>query len=94
MGLTGPNSGHQPGLLISPGVSRGVSIFVPFPARDHLLSLARGHFPIFKAINVGPTPHLVFLVGTSTSGGVFWGVCGLIMILGSLSANGWGCVPV
>ena len=37
---------------------------------------------------------LVFLVGTSTSGGVFWGVCGLILILGSLSANGWGCVPV
>ena len=37
---------------------------------------------------------LVFLVGTSTSGGVFWGVCGLIMFLGSLSANGWGCVPV
>ena len=37
---------------------------------------------------------LDFLVGTSTSGGVFWGVCGLIMILGSLSANGWGCVPV
>ena len=36
---------------------------------------------------------LVFLVGRSTSGGVFWGVCGLIMILGSLSANGWGCVP-
>ena len=37
---------------------------------------------------------LVFLVGTSTSGGVFWGVCGLIMILGSLSADGWCCVPV
>ena len=37
---------------------------------------------------------LVFLVGPSMSGGVFWGVCGLIMILGSLSANGWGCVPV
>ena len=37
---------------------------------------------------------LVFLVGMSTSGGVFWGVCGLIMILGSLSTNGWGCVPV
>ena len=36
---------------------------------------------------------LVFLVGTYTSGGVFWGVCDL-MILGSLSANGWGCVPV
>ena len=37
---------------------------------------------------------LVFLVGTSTSGGVFWGVCGLIMILGSLSADGCGFVPV
>ena len=37
---------------------------------------------------------LVFLVGRSTSGGVFLGVCGLIMILGSLSANGCGCVPV
>ena len=36
---------------------------------------------------------LVFLVGTSMSGGVFWVVCCLIMILGSLSANGWGCVP-
>ena len=28
------------------------------------------------------------------SSGVFWGFCELIMILGSLSANGWGCVPV
>ena len=37
---------------------------------------------------------LVFLVGRSTSGGVLWGVCKLIMILGSLSANGCGCVPV
>ena len=37
---------------------------------------------------------LVFLVGRSMSGGVFLGVCDLIMILGSLSANGWGCVPV
>ena len=37
--------------------------------------------------------HLVFLVGRSVSGGVFWGVCDII-ILGSLSANGWGCVPV
>ena len=27
-------------------------------------------------------------------GGVFWGVCELSMILGSPSANGWGCVPV
>ena len=38
--------------------------------------------------------NLVFLVGRSMSHGVFGGVCGLIMILGSLSANGWGCVPV
>ena len=37
---------------------------------------------------------LVFLVGRTTSGGVFQGVCDLIMILGSLSANGWSCVPV
>ena len=37
---------------------------------------------------------VVFLVGRTTSGGVFWGVCDLIMILGSLSANGWGCDPV
>ena len=37
---------------------------------------------------------LVFLVGRSTSGRVFWGFSGLIMILGSLSANGLGCVPV
>ena len=37
---------------------------------------------------------LVFLVGRTMSGVVFWGVCELIMILGSLSANGWGCVPV
>ena len=37
---------------------------------------------------------LVFLVGRTVSSGVFWGVCDLIMILGSLSASGWGCVPV
>ena len=37
---------------------------------------------------------LVFLVDRTTSSRVFWGVCGLIMILGSVSANGWGCVPV
>ena len=36
---------------------------------------------------------LVFLVGRTASGGVLWVVCDLIMILGSLSANGWGCVP-
>ena len=38
--------------------------------------------------------ELVFLVGRSVSGGVFWAVCELSMILGSLSANRWGCVPV
>ena len=37
---------------------------------------------------------LVFLVGRTVSSGVFWGVCDLIMILGSLSANEWGYVPV
>ena len=37
---------------------------------------------------------IVFLVGRTTSGGMFWGVCDLVMISGSLSANGWGCVPV
>ena len=37
---------------------------------------------------------LVFLVDRTASGGVFWGVSDLIMILPSLSANGWGCVPV
>ena len=32
--------------------------------------------------------------GRAVSGGVFSGVCELRMILGSLSANGWCCVPV
>ena len=31
--------------------------------------------------------------GRTTSGGIFWGICEFIMILGCLSANGWGCVP-
>ena len=35
-----------------------------------------------------------FLVDRIASGGVFWSVCDLIMILGSFSSNGWGCVPV
>ena len=34
------------------------------------------------------------LLGRTASGGVFWGVCDLVMILGSLPANGWSCVPV
>ena len=37
---------------------------------------------------------LVFLVGKSMSGGVFWGVCDLSMILGSLSGIVSGCVPI
>ena len=37
---------------------------------------------------------LVFLVGKTASSSVFGGVCELRMILGSLSANGCGCVPV
>ena len=36
---------------------------------------------------------LVFVVGRTTSGVVFLGVCDLIMILGSLSDNGWSCFP-
>ena len=46
--------------------------------------------PVFWCMRL----DLVFLVGRSSSGGVFWGVCDLIMILGSLSANGWSSVPV
>ena len=30
----------------------------------------------------------------TTSNGVIWGVYELILILVSLSANGWGCVPL
>ena len=37
---------------------------------------------------------LLFLVSRTTSSGVFWRVCELIMILGSLSSNGWGFVSV
>ena len=36
---------------------------------------------------------LVFLVGRTTSGHLSVGVSDLIMILGSHSANGWGCAP-
>ena len=40
------------------------------------------------------TLDLVFLGCRTAPGGVFWGGGELIMILGSLSANGWGSVPV
>ena len=46
--------------------------------------------PVFSLMRL----DLVFQVGRAASSGVFWGVCELSMILGSLSANGWGCVPV
>ena len=52
--------------------------------------LVEGLVPVLWSMRL----YLVFLVDRSTSSGVFWGVCDLIMILGSLSANGWGCVPV
>ena len=38
--------------------------------------------------------YLVFLVGRTESSGVFWSVCELSMILGSLSDNGWDCFPI
>ena len=46
--------------------------------------------PVFCWMRLDP----VFLLGRSESGGVFWSVCDLIMILSCLSASGWGCVPV
>ena len=46
--------------------------------------------PVFLWVGL----DFVFLVGRATSRRVFWGFCELNMILGSLSANGWGCVPV
>ena len=46
--------------------------------------------PVFWWMRV----ELVFLVGRTASSGVFWGVCGLIMVLATLSANGLDCVPV
>ena len=46
--------------------------------------------PVFSWVGL----DLVFLVSRAMSGGVFWGVCELSMILGCLSVNGWDCVPV
>ena len=37
---------------------------------------------------------LVFLVGRAGCSGVFWGICELSMISGSLPAKEWGCFPV
>ena len=52
--------------------------------------LHRGLVPVFWWVML----DLVFLMGKTESDGVFWGVCDLIMIWGSLSANGWVCIPV
>ena len=52
--------------------------------------LVGGLVPVFWWMRL----DLVLLVGRATSGAVFWGVCDLILTLGSLSANGCGCVPV
>ena len=46
--------------------------------------------PVFWWIRL----DLVFLVGRSMSGDVFWGVCYIIIILVRLSANAWSCVRV
>ena len=45
--------------------------------------------PVFWCVGL----DLVLLVGRAMSWGVFWGVCELTMILGSLSASEWGFVP-
>ena len=50
----------------------------------------RGLLPVFWWMRL----DLVFLLGRTTSSDVFSGVCDVIMILDSLSANGWGCAPV
>ena len=33
-------------------------------------------------------------LGRAVSRGMFWGICELSTILGSLSADGWDCIPV
>ena len=45
--------------------------------------------PVFCWVGLDP----VFLMGRAAPGGLFWVVCELSMILSSLSANGWDCVP-
>ena len=50
----------------------------------------RGLVPVFWWMRL----DLVFLVGRTTSDGVFWDICELSMILGSHSANGLGCIPL
>lgn len=42
----------------------------------------------------GPGSFSLSLKGSAVSSAVFWGVCGLVMALGSLSASGQCCVTV
>ena len=46
--------------------------------------------PVFWWVSL----DLVFHVDKNVSGGVFWGFCDLIMILGRFSVDGLDCVPV
>ena len=57
---------------------------------ENLSKKGCGQWPVFFWMSL----DLVFLLGRTTSSGVFWGVSDLFMTLGNLSANGWGCVPV
>ena len=54
-----------------------------------VIFLVGGLVPVFWWVGL----DLVPLVGTATSGDVFWCVSELSVTLSSLSANGWGCVP-
>ena len=49
-----------------------------------------GMVPALLWVKLGLVP----LVGKAMLGGVFWDGCRLSMTLGSLSADGWGCVHV
>ena len=46
--------------------------------------------PVFLWVEL----YLFLVVGRTASGGVFCSVCEISMTSGSLSANGWGCVPI
>ena len=46
--------------------------------------------PVFWWVELDIVP----LMGRAVSGGVFWDVCELSTTLGSLSVDGWVCVPV
>ena len=64
--------------------------------------MAKVHLVCFVGFLVGVTGACVLVggagscpsVGRAMSCGLLWSVCELSMTLGSLSANGWCCVPV